>query len=117
MQIHADNKAIHMCPKPQRERFALIKAHNGIYPRGRKTISQLSPNKGRFRFRNRMPGFSNCYSTKYEGPWLSPSISPFPEVGIAVKDLPSALTSHGYKYDKNMRVHVRVCVCMLNLIL
>ena len=39
MQIHANNKAINMCPKPQRERFALIKAHNGIYPRGRKTIS------------------------------------------------------------------------------
>lgn len=39
MQIHASNKAINMCPKPQRERFALIKAHNGIYPKGRKTIS------------------------------------------------------------------------------
>lgn len=42
MQIHANNKAINMSPKPQRERFALIKAHNGIYPRGRKTISCLA---------------------------------------------------------------------------
>lgn len=37
--MNANNKAINMCPKPQRERFSLIKAHNGIYPRGRKIIS------------------------------------------------------------------------------
>ena len=46
MQIHASNKAINMCSKPQRERFALIKAHNGIYPRGRKTISCSAQTRG-----------------------------------------------------------------------
>lgn len=39
MQIHASNKAINMCPKPHRERFTLIKAPNGMYPRGRETTS------------------------------------------------------------------------------
>ena len=46
MQIHASNKAINMYSKPQRERFALIKAHNGIYPRGRKTISCSAQTRG-----------------------------------------------------------------------